>query len=171
MKRLPEARGEGARRLWPYLLLYYVLVPAVYAAVYALCALLIPLTKGQKDLGALTAAAYGILFVVTPVVTAALMRFSLLRLPLDPIAAAEIPLFIYAAMAVRQARLAHGLRAGMLLLHADCEKDAEWVRDQVLSAHPEMGEIHIGSLGVVIGAHTGPGLLTAFYLCEGRTPR
>ena len=59
----------------------------------------------------------------------------------------------------------------MLILHADCQRDAEWVRDQVRAAHPELGEIHIGSLGVVIGAHTGPGLLTAFYLCEGRVPR
>ncbi len=58
----------------------------------------------------------------------------------------------------------------MLILHADCEKDAEWVRDQVRAAHPEMGDIHIGSLGVVIGAHTGPGLLAVFYLCESRKP-
>ena len=61
--------------------------------------------------------------------------------------------------------------AYMLILHADCEKDAEWVRDQVRAAHPEYGEIAIGSLGVVIGAHTGPGLLAVFYLCEARTPK
>ena len=58
----------------------------------------------------------------------------------------------------------------MLILHADCIEDAQWVRDQVRAAHPELGEIHIGSLGVVIGAHTGPGLLTVFYLCQGRVP-
>ena len=58
----------------------------------------------------------------------------------------------------------------MLILHADCLSDAEWVRDRIRAAHPELGEILIGSLGVVIGAHTGPGLLTAFYLCAGRTP-
>ena len=58
----------------------------------------------------------------------------------------------------------------MLILHADCLADAEWVRDQVRAAHPELGEIRIASLGVVIGAHTGPGLLTAFYICNGRTP-
>ena len=59
----------------------------------------------------------------------------------------------------------------MLLLHADCREDAEWVRDQVRAAHPELGEIRISSLGVVIGAHTGPGLLTAFYICGGRVPQ
>jgi len=58
----------------------------------------------------------------------------------------------------------------MLILHADCLEDAVWVRDQVREAHPELGEIRISSLGVVIGAHTGPGLLTAFYLCAGRVP-
>ena len=58
----------------------------------------------------------------------------------------------------------------LLLLHADCEQDAEWVKNQVLSARSDLGEITISSLGVVIGAHTGPGLLTAFYLCGGRVP-
>ena len=59
----------------------------------------------------------------------------------------------------------------MLILHADCLNDAQWVRDQVRAAIPEMGEITISSLGVVIGAHTGPGLLTAFYLCGSRQPK
>ena len=58
----------------------------------------------------------------------------------------------------------------MLILHADCLSDAEWVRDEVRKAHPEYGRIAISSLGVVIGAHTGPGLLTAFYLCNQRLP-
>lgn len=58
----------------------------------------------------------------------------------------------------------------MLILHADCLADAEWVRDEVRRAHPEYGEIRISSLGVVIGAHTGPGLLTVFYLCTKRVP-
>ena len=58
----------------------------------------------------------------------------------------------------------------MLILHADCLEDARWVRDEVLKAHPEYGIIRISSLGVVIGAHTGPGLLTVFYLCNKRVP-
>ena len=59
----------------------------------------------------------------------------------------------------------------MRILHADCISDAEWLRTQVLTAHPDMGEIRITSLGVVIGAHCGPGLLTVFYLCGGRQPK
>ena len=58
----------------------------------------------------------------------------------------------------------------LLILHADCLEDARWLADQVRAACPTLGEIRISSLGVVIGAHTGPGLLTAFYLCEKRVP-
>ncbi|MBQ1377654.1 MAG: DegV family protein [Lachnospiraceae bacterium] len=58
----------------------------------------------------------------------------------------------------------------MHILQADCRKDAEWLRDEVKKAFPEIGEITITSLGVVIGAHCGPGLLTVFYLCESREP-
>ena len=56
------------------------------------------------------------------------------------------------------------------ILHADCLKDAEYIRDEVKKAYPQVGEIHISSLGVVIGAHCGPGLLAVFYLCGGRCP-
>jgi len=48
--------------------------------------------------------------------------------------------------------------------------DAEHVRDTVKAAYPQLGEISITSLGVVIGAHCGPGLLAVFYLCGGRQP-
>ncbi len=57
----------------------------------------------------------------------------------------------------------------MLFLHADCLSDVEFIRDEVRKAIPEIGEIRISSLGVVIGAHTGPGLLAAFYICKERT--
>lgn len=54
------------------------------------------------------------------------------------------------------------------ILHADCEADASYVRDKIQKAHPEIGSVTISGLGVVIGAHCGPGLLTVFYLCNGR---
>lgn len=58
----------------------------------------------------------------------------------------------------------------LLILHADCLTDAEYIRDQVRNTHPDIGEIQISTLGVVIGAHTGPGLLAIFYLCNERIP-
>ena len=54
------------------------------------------------------------------------------------------------------------------ILQADCRTDAETVRDGIFAAYPQVGEITITGLGVVIGAHCGPGLLTVFYLCNGR---
>ena len=56
------------------------------------------------------------------------------------------------------------------ILHADCLADAELLRGEIRAAFPQTGEITITSLGVVIGAHCGPGLLTVFYLCESRQP-
>ena len=58
----------------------------------------------------------------------------------------------------------------MHILQADCVSDAEFVRDEIRKAYPDVGEISITGLGVVIGAHCGPGLLTVFYLCNGRRP-
>ncbi len=56
------------------------------------------------------------------------------------------------------------------ILQADCVSDAQFVRDEIKRAYPELGEISITGLGVVIGAHCGPGLLTVFYLCDRRRP-
>ena len=56
------------------------------------------------------------------------------------------------------------------ILQADCRADAEALRDGIREACPQLGEITITGLGVVIGAHCGPGLLTVFYLCSGREP-
>ena len=56
------------------------------------------------------------------------------------------------------------------ILHADCLGDAQFVRDMVIEAFPTVGKITITSLGVVIGAHCGPGLFTIFYYGESRQP-
>lgn len=56
------------------------------------------------------------------------------------------------------------------ILHADCLSDAEFIRDSLREAYPDLGKIEITYLGVVIGAHCGPGLLTVFYSCDVRKP-
>jgi DegV family protein with EDD domain len=62
----------------------------------------------------------------------------------------------------------NGIR--FLFNHADCLEDAKYVRDKLLEAFPGIKEIQITGLGVVIGAHCGPGLLAIFYMTDKRNP-
>lgn len=55
----------------------------------------------------------------------------------------------------------------VLINHADCLSEAQALAEQIRSAfHP--GEVLIADLGPIIGAHTGPGLVTLFFLAEHR---
>ncbi len=56
-----------------------------------------------------------------------------------------------------------------LINHADCIDDALYVKQRILEAYPD-AEIEISGLGVVIGAHCGPGLFTVFYMTDARRP-
>ena len=58
----------------------------------------------------------------------------------------------------------------VIINHADCLADAEWLRDQLLEAFPSLGSVDISYLGIIIGAHCGPGLLTVFYFGDQRKP-
>lgn len=58
----------------------------------------------------------------------------------------------------------------VIINHADCIEDAEWLRDEMRKAYPTLGRIDILSLGIIIGAHCGPGLLTVFYFGDARKP-
>ncbi|MBR5020355.1 MAG: DegV family protein [Oscillospiraceae bacterium] len=51
--------------------------------------------------------------------------------------------------------------------HGDCREDAETCA-KILKEKYGVKEVHIGYVGAVIGAHTGPGVLVAFYLGEKR---
>ena len=63
-----------------------------------------------------------------------------------------------------------GCKAPVFLInHADCMEDAQYVRDRILEAFPD-ADITISGLGVVIGAHCGPGLLAVFYMTDARRP-
>lgn len=54
-----------------------------------------------------------------------------------------------------------------IINHADCMDDAKYVRDRILESYPD-ADITISGLGVVIGAHCGPGLITVFYMTDAR---
>lgn len=78
--------------------LYYALTIVIYMAFFYATSLMLNLTGKADNLGSVMAVTYGVLFVMTPVLVAVLMRFSLFKWYVDPIAAAEIPLFLYASM-------------------------------------------------------------------------
>ena len=55
----------------------------------------------------------------------------------------------------------------VLINHADCLPEAQALAEQIQAAfHPK--EVLIAGLGPIIGAHTGPGLVTLFFLAEHR---
>ncbi len=83
------------KRKWLFQALYYVLVPCVFAAFLMLANLLL---GDSANLGTVIAYVYFVLFLLTPIVAAVLMRFSLLKWVLDPFAALEIPLLLYIGM-------------------------------------------------------------------------
>ena len=53
--------------------------------------------------------------------------------------------------------------AHVIINHADCLADAEFMRDKVKETFPTVGQIDIYNLSTIIGAHCGPGLFTIFY--------
>lgn len=79
-------------------ILYYAMNLIVYMAFFYTVSLLLNLSGGSDNLGFIMLVTYGMLFIMTPVLVAILMRFSLLQWYVDPIAALEIPFILYAAM-------------------------------------------------------------------------
>ena len=53
------------------------------------------------------------------------------------------------------------------VVHGDCEADANVLAD-IIKAKYGVRNVHIGYLGPVIGAHTGPGVLALFFLGKHR---
>lgn len=52
----------------------------------------------------------------------------------------------------------------VMIEHADCLKDALYIRDQIMALKPELKDFNISSLGPIIGATTGPdALVVSFY--------
>lgn len=59
----------------------------------------------------------------------------------------------------------------LFISHGDCEEDAEYLRSLLvkeLGVPEEKVEVHV--LDMVIGAHTGPGVVTVFFYGENRIP-
>ena len=80
---------------------YYALVPTLFYLFMYAFSFALERTKGKDNLGVVIAAVYGFLFIFTPILIAVLMRFSPIKWVIDPFAALEIPLFLYAGMILK----------------------------------------------------------------------
>lgn len=80
------------KKMWIFHVAYYVLLLLIYACFFFISTKLFP---PKLSIGMAKAVAYGFFYVATPMVVAVLMRFSFLKWYVDPIAALEVPLFIY----------------------------------------------------------------------------
>jgi hypothetical protein len=79
--------------------------------------LILDLIGEADNLGFVILVTYGVLFVMTPILIAVLMRCSFFKWYVDPIAAAEIPLFLYVAMLFNQAKQSGSFKSAFLLLN------------------------------------------------------
>ncbi len=52
--------------------------------------------------------------------------------------------------------------------HGDCSEDAEALGEMIQAKYPQVKNVQIGYVGGVIGAHTGPGVLVAFFMGNHR---
>lgn len=82
-----------------YHILYYLLMPVIYWAFYKLAQLILDLSGADKsDLGLAMVVTYALVYILTPLMSAVLMRFSLLRWYVNPFAAAELPFLLFIAV-------------------------------------------------------------------------
>lgn len=54
----------------------------------------------------------------------------------------------------------------VFVAHGDCLEDAQYVAEKIKAAGA--GEVFLGTIGPVIGAHSGPGTLALFFFGDGR---
>ncbi|MCQ2407523.1 MAG: DegV family protein [Oscillospiraceae bacterium] len=58
----------------------------------------------------------------------------------------------------------------IIINHSDCIDDANWLKDELMREFPLIGSVEVLSLGIVIGAHCGPGMMAIFYFGDKRKP-
>ena len=104
-------------------LLYYVLCPIIYAAFFYMSSLLLEASGKSDNLGSVMAVTYGVLYFMTPILIGVLMRFSLFRWYVDPVAAAETPLFLYIIMIINESRRSGSIKSAFLLVNDKLSDD------------------------------------------------
>ena len=107
--------------LWQFA--YYALSLLIYMACVYVASLVLNLSGGVNNLGTVIFVTNGVLFLVIPVVVAVLMRFSLFRWYVDPISAAEFPIFLYISMLLNQMKLHGNFLEAFYALNSSLSKD------------------------------------------------
>ena len=78
--------------------LYYILISIIYVVTLYGTSLLLHSAEKRIDLGAVMLSTVLFLYILTPMLVVFLMRFSLFKWYVDPFAAAEVPLLLYAML-------------------------------------------------------------------------
>lgn len=104
-------------------LLYYALVIIIYMAFLYTASFMLNLFKQIDNIVTVILLCNAVLYLMTPILIAVLMRFSLFRWYVDPIAAAETPLFLYASMIISQMRRTHDFVSAFNLVNGNLKDD------------------------------------------------
>lgn len=61
-------------------------------------------------------------------------------------------------------------KEGQLVIigHGDCEEDAQYTAEALKKLAPSVKDIRFWPIGAIIGAHSGPGTVAIFFLCDAR---
>ena len=110
------------KRLVIYSVIYYALVPSVFFVLMYLASAAIRAAKAQHGLAAVFIGILVFVYLAVPVADAVMMRFSPLKFYVDPLAAAEIPLLIFALM-VRQFSRSGSFRTAFYIVNEDLADD------------------------------------------------
>ena len=104
-------------------LLYYILLPFIYAGGLYGIPFFMKLIGQPGNLGTATVFAYIWLFAIMPASMLVLMRFSLLKWYVDPFAAAAAPLFYYANLLVGEMKQTGELQSALHLVSIELGDD------------------------------------------------
>lgn len=102
---------------------YYMLIPLVYIGISFLASLVMNSLGGYENPGAIVYVTCTFAFVVMPIIIAALMRFSLFKWYVDPIAAAELPIFFYLSMLISQRKQSGDILSAFSLVNIELNDD------------------------------------------------
>ena len=107
-------------------LLYYILLPFIYAGILYGSAFFVKLTGQPRGLGTAIAITYMWFLAIVPVSIFVLMRFSLLKWYVDPFAAAALPLLYYINLLVGEMKYTGDLQSAIHLVSIELGDDGNF---------------------------------------------